>query len=65
MSLIGDALHKVETLIISHNPDALIYGDTNSCLSALAAKRNKVPIFHFEAGNRCFDPRVPEKLIVK
>ena len=63
MSLIGDALHKVEKLIISHNPDAfLIYGDTNSCLSALAAKRNKVPIFHFEAGNRCFDPRVPEEI---
>ena len=63
MCLIGDALHKVEKLIISHNPDAfLIYGDTNSCLSALAAKRNKVPIFHFEAGNRCFDPRVPEEI---
>jgi UDP-N-acetylglucosamine 2-epimerase (non-hydrolysing) len=45
------------------DPDALIlYGDTNSCLSAIAAKRRKIPIFHFEAGNRCFDLRVPEEI---
>ena len=63
MGLIGDSLQKVESLILLHNPDAfLIYGDTNSCLTALSAKRQKVPIFHFEAGNRCFDPRVPEEI---
>ena len=44
-------------------PDAvLLYGDTNSCLAVLAAKRRKIPVFHFEAGNRCFDQRVPEEL---
>ena len=44
-------------------PDAvLLYGDTNSCLSVISAKRRKIPIFHFEAGNRCFDQRVPEEL---
>ena len=63
MGLIGDSLQKVDELIQNHKPDAfLIYGDTNSCLTALAAKRKKVPIFHFEAGNRCFDPRVPEEI---
>ena len=40
----------------------LIYGDTNSCLSAIAAKKCKIPIFHMEAGNRCFDDRVPEEI---
>jgi UDP-N-acetylglucosamine 2-epimerase (non-hydrolysing) len=45
------------------NPDAiLVYGDTNSCLSVLSAKRRKIPIFHMEAGNRCFDLRVPEEI---
>ena len=44
-------------------PDALlILGDTNSCLSAIPAKRQKIPIFHMEAGNRCFDQRVPEEI---
>ena len=44
-------------------PDAvLILGDTNSCLSAISAKRHKIPIFHMEAGNRCFDQRVPEEI---
>jgi len=44
-------------------PDAvLILGDTNSCLAAIAAKRRKIPIFHMEAGNRCFDQRVPEEI---
>jgi len=44
-------------------PDAvLLYGDTNSCLAVIAAKRRKIPVFHFEAGNRCFDQRVPEEL---
>ncbi len=40
----------------------LLLGDTNSCLSAIAAKRRKIPIFHMEAGNRCFDQRVPEEI---
>ena len=39
-----------------------LYGDTNSCLAVIAAKRRKIPVFHFEAGNRCFDQRVPEEL---
>ena len=44
------------------NPDAfLVLGDTNSCLCAIAAKKRKIPIFHMEAGNRCFDQRVPEE----
>ena len=48
------------------DPDAfLILGDTNSCMSAITAKRNKVPIFHIEAGNRCFDSRVPEEVLRK
>src|SRR5476649_1072482 len=45
------------------NPDALmLYGDTNSCLAVIAAKRRKIPVVHMEAGNRCFDQRVPEEL---
>ena len=40
----------------------LLYGDTNSCLAAIAAKRRRIPIFHMEAGNRCFDQRVPEEI---
>ena len=44
-------------------PDAvMLYGDTNSCLSVISAKRQKIPVFHMEAGNRCFDQRVPEEL---
>ena len=44
-------------------PDALlVLGDTNSCLAAIAAKRRKIPVFHMEAGNRCFDDRVPEEI---
>ncbi len=60
---IGDIIAKSDAVIKEVKPDAfLIYGDTNSCLSAISAKRNKVPIFHMEAGNRCFDQRVPEEI---
>lgn len=60
---IGNVIIKSDELIKRHKPDAiLLYGDTNSCLSVISAKRNKVPVFHMEAGNRCFDQRVPEEL---
>ena len=60
---IGDIISKADKLIATVKPDAvLLYGDTNSCLSVIAAKRRKVPIFHMEAGNRCFDARVPEEI---
>jgi len=60
---IADSLIKVDRLLAKVKPDAvLILGDTNSSLSILAAKRRKIPTFHMEAGNRCFDQRVPEEL---
>lgn len=60
---IGNVIIRSDALIQEHKPDAiLLYGDTNSCLSVISAKRNKVPVFHMEAGNRCFDQRVPEEL---
>lgn len=60
---IADIISKTDKLIEKVQPDAfLIYGDTNSCLSVIAAKRRKIPIFHMEAGNRCFDLRVPEEI---
>ncbi len=59
---IGNILIKIEPILDETKPDAfLILGDTNSCLSAIAAKRRHIPIFHMEAGNRCFDQRVPEE----
>lgn len=59
---IGNILIKIDGVLEEVNPDALlVLGDTNSCLSAIAAKRKKIPIFHMEAGNRCFDQRVPEE----
>ena len=59
---IGQVIIKADQIIESVNPEAiLILGDTNSCLAAIAAKRRKIPIFHMEAGNRCFDQRVPEE----
>jgi len=59
---IGRVIIAADKAIAEHQPDAvLLLGDTNSCLAAIAAKRRKVPIFHMEAGNRCFDLRVPEE----
>lgn len=59
---IGKVIIKVDQALDEIQPDAmLVLGDTNSCLSAIPAKRRKVPIFHMEAGNRCFDQRVPEE----
>ena len=59
---IGQVIISVDNVLEEVKPDAmLVLGDTNSCLSAIPAKRRKVPIFHMEAGNRCFDQRVPEE----
>lgn len=59
---IGNILVKIDPIMEEIKPDAfLILGDTNSCLTAIAAKRRHIPIFHMEAGNRCFDQRVPEE----
>ncbi len=60
---IGQIMRKMEPVLAKEKPDALlILGDTNSCLAAYVAKRKKIPIFHMEAGNRCFDERVPEEV---
>jgi UDP-N-acetylglucosamine 2-epimerase len=60
---IGSIIASVDKVLKSINPDAfLVLGDTNSCLASIAAKRRKIPIFHMEAGNRCFDMRVPEEI---
>ncbi|MBI9033222.1 MAG: UDP-N-acetylglucosamine 2-epimerase (non-hydrolyzing) [Bacteroidales bacterium] len=60
---IGNVIAKSDEIIEKEKPDAvLLYGDTNSCLAVISAKRRKIPIFHFEAGNRCFDQRVPEEI---
>lgn len=59
---IGNILVKIDPVLEEVKPDAfLVLGDTNSCLCAIAAKRRQIPIFHMEAGNRCFDQRVPEE----
>jgi UDP-N-acetylglucosamine 2-epimerase len=59
---IGNILIKIDPIMEQEKPDAfLVLGDTNSCLCAIAAKRRHIPIFHMEAGNRCFDQRVPEE----
>lgn len=60
---IGNVIAKSDELFAQETPEAvLLYGDTNSCLSVISAKRRKIPVFHMEAGNRCFDQRVPEEL---
>lgn len=60
---IGQVIMKSDEVMAQEKPDAvLLYGDTNSCLAVISAKRRKIPVFHMEAGNRCFDQRVPEEL---
>jgi UDP-N-acetyl-L-fucosamine synthase len=60
---IGLVISRTDAVLAKICPDAvLILGDTNSCLAAIAAKRRKIPVFHMEAGNRCFDQRVPEEI---
>ena len=59
---VGNILIKIDPVLEEINPDAfLVLGDTNSCLCAIPAKKRKIPVFHMEAGNRCFDQRVPEE----
>jgi UDP-N-acetylglucosamine 2-epimerase (non-hydrolysing) len=63
METVANIIARVDGLIDAVKPEAfLVLGDTNSCLAAYAAKRRKVPVFHMEAGNRCFDQRVPEEI---
>ena len=60
---IARVIERADEVFAAEAPDAvLIYGDTNSCLAVIAAKRRKIPVFHMEAGNRCFDQRVPEEI---
>ena len=60
--VLGETLIKVEEVLIAERPDAvLVLGDTNSCIAAVMAKRMKIPVYHMEAGNRCFDENVPEE----
>lgn len=60
---IARVIEKADQVFHTENPDAvLFYGDTNSCLAIISAKRRKIPVFHMEAGNRCYDQRVPEEL---
>ncbi len=60
---IGQVIMKADEVMEKEKPDAvMLYGDTNSCLAVISAKRRKIPVFHMEAGNRCFDQRVPEEL---
>lgn len=61
--VIADVISKADDVLALERPEAILfYGDTNSCLAVIAAKRRKIPVFHLEAGNRCFDERVPEEL---
>jgi UDP-N-acetylglucosamine 2-epimerase (non-hydrolysing) len=60
---IGEVIVKADDILAKEKPDAvLVLGDTDSCLAAIAAKRRRIPLFHMEAGNRCFDERVPEEI---
>jgi len=63
METVAQVLTTTDAVLAEEKPDALLLlGDTNSCLAAIAAKRRKIPVFHMEAGNRCFDERVPEEI---
>ena len=60
---IAQVIAKTDEILEKESPDAvMLYGDTNSCMAVLSAKRRKIPVFHMEAGNRCFDQRVPEEI---
>ena len=60
---IAKVIETVDKVLAKEKPDAvMLYGDTNSCMAVIAAKRRQIPVFHMEAGNRCFDERVPEEL---
>jgi len=60
---IAEVISRADEILALEKPDAiLLYGDTNTCLAVISAKRRKIPVFHMEAGNRCFDQRVPEEL---
>lgn len=62
-AVLGSILAKVERVLLDEKPDAMVVlGDTNSCISAVIARRMKIPVFHMEAGNRCFDENVPEEV---
>lgn len=62
-AVLGDVLRGTERVLLEEKPDAMVVlGDTNSCISALMAKRMKIPVYHLEAGNRSFDPNVPEEI---
>jgi len=61
--MISEVISRTDDVLEQEQPEALLlYGDTNTCLAVIAAKRRKIPVFHMEAGNRCFDERVPEEL---
>lgn len=62
-AVLGDVLRGTERVLLEEKPDAMVVlGDTNSCISAVMAKRLKIPVYHLEAGNRSFDPNVPEEI---
>lgn len=62
-SVLGSILSSIEKVLVSERPDAVVVlGDTNSCISAVMARRLKIPVYHMEAGNRCFDENVPEEV---
>lgn len=62
-AVLGSILTRVESVLLKEQPDAMVVlGDTNSCISAVIARRLKIPVFHMEAGNRCFDENVPEEV---
>lgn len=62
-TVLGSVLSSVERVLLEEEPDAMVVlGDTNSCISALMARRMKIPVYHMEAGNRCFDENVPEEV---